>query len=91
MMFASYSVIYAVRNGIPTVPRASWYERLTAMRRAIWPLGFPVIIIGGIYGGIFSPTEAASVSVLYAPDPRAAWCSARSSSRRCRRSRSRPA
>ena len=66
LMFASYSVIYAVRNGIPTVPRASWSERLLAMRRAIWPLGFPVIIIGGIYGGIFSPTEAASVSVLYA-------------------------
>jgi len=65
-MFASYSVIYAVRNGIPTVPRATWSERLLAMRRAIWPLGFPVIIIGGIYGGIFSPTEAASVSVLYA-------------------------
>ncbi len=66
IMFASYSVIYAVRNGIPTVPRATWSERLLAMRRAIWPLGFPVIIIGGIYGGIFSPTEAASVSVLYA-------------------------
>jgi C4-dicarboxylate transporter DctM subunit len=66
LMFASYSVIYAVRNGIPTVPRATWSERLISMRRAIWPLGFPVIIIGGIYGGIFSPTEAASVSVLYA-------------------------
>ncbi len=33
------------------------------MRRALWPLGFPVIIIGGIYGGIFSPTEAAAVCV----------------------------
>lgn len=65
-MFSAYSVFYAVRNHIPTVPKASWRERLVAMRRAVWPLGFPVIIIGGIYGGVFSPTEAASVSVLYA-------------------------
>ena len=36
------------------------------MRRAIWPLGFPVIIIGGIYGGIFTPTEASIVAVFYA-------------------------
>ncbi len=36
------------------------------MREAIWPLGFPLIIIGGIYGGVFSPTEAAAVCVLYA-------------------------
>jgi C4-dicarboxylate transporter, DctM subunit len=66
VMFAAYSVFYAIRNDIPTVPKASWSERLAAARVAIWPLGFPVIIIGGIYGGIFSPTEAASVSVLYA-------------------------
>ena len=36
------------------------------MYRALWPLGFPAIIIGGIFGGIFSPTEAAAVSVAYA-------------------------
>src|SRR6056297_1221370 len=40
--------------------------RFSAARRALWPLGFPVIIIGGIYGGIFSPTEAAAACVLYA-------------------------
>jgi len=66
LMFAAYSVFYAVQNDIPTSPKASWGERLTAVQKAIWPLGFPVIIIGGIYGGIFSPTEAASVSVAYA-------------------------
>jgi C4-dicarboxylate transporter DctM subunit len=65
-MFSAYSVVYAIRNDIPTIPKASWSERLAAMKGAIWPLGFPVIIIGGIYGGIFSPTEAASVSVMYA-------------------------
>jgi C4-dicarboxylate transporter DctM subunit len=36
------------------------------VRLALWPLGFPVIIIGGIYGGVFSPTEAAAACVLYA-------------------------
>jgi C4-dicarboxylate transporter, DctM subunit len=66
VMFAAYSVFYAVQNNIPTSPKASWGERVVAMQKAIWPLGFPVIIIGGIYGGIFSPTEAASVSVAYA-------------------------
>jgi C4-dicarboxylate transporter DctM subunit len=65
-MFAAYSVFYAIRHDIPTIEKASWSERFAAARSAIWPLGFPVIIIGGIYGGIFSPTEAASVSVLYA-------------------------
>ena len=54
------------RMGVEPVPRASRQERLTALRRALWPLGFPVIVIGGIYAGIFSPTEAAAMSVLYA-------------------------
>lgn len=34
-------------------------------RRAIWALGAPVIVLGGIYGGVFSPTEAAAVACLY--------------------------
>ncbi len=58
--------IYATVKGVPTEPAASWGERFVAVKRALWPLGFPVIIIGGIFGGIFSPTEAAAVSVLYA-------------------------
>ena len=66
VMFAVYSYVYAVINRIPTMPRASWSERLASIRGAIWPLGFPAIIIGGIYTGVFSPTEAASVCVLYA-------------------------
>jgi tripartite ATP-independent transporter DctM subunit len=66
VLFSIYSMIYATIKGVPTEPAASWRERLTAVRRALWPLGFPFIIIGGIFGGIFSPTEAAAVSVLYA-------------------------
>lgn len=66
VLFSIYSMIYATVKGVPTEPAASWGERFIAVKRALWPLGFPVIIIGGIFGGIFSPTEAAAVSVLYA-------------------------
>lgn len=65
-MFALYSYIYALIHRVPTEAKASWSERGQAVRKAIWPLGFPVIIVGGIYGGVFSPTEAAAVCVLYA-------------------------
>ena len=39
---------------------------LTALGRSLWALGAPVIILGGIYGGVFSPTEAAAVACVYA-------------------------
>lgn len=65
-LFSIYCLIYASVNNVPTEEKASWSERLTATRKAIWPLMFPVIIVGGIYGGIFSPTEAAAICVLYA-------------------------
>jgi len=66
LLFSAYAYIYAVRNNVPTEPKASWGQRLQTMRQALWPMGFPVIIIGGIYGGVFSPTEAAAACVLYA-------------------------
>jgi len=64
--FSVYAYIYAKRHGVPVEEKSSWAERFRAARAALWPLGFPVIIIGGIYGGIFSPTEAAAACVLYA-------------------------
>ncbi|WP_116131016.1 TRAP transporter large permease [Tropicimonas sp. IMCC34043] len=66
VLFSIYSYIYALRKNVPTEPKATWRERGRAVRGAIWPLGFPAIIIGGIYGGVFSPTEAAAACVLYA-------------------------
>jgi tripartite ATP-independent transporter DctM subunit len=66
VLFSFYSWIYAVRNDVPIESKYTWSERLQALRSALWPLGFPAIIIGGIYGGIFSPTEAAAACVLYA-------------------------
>ena len=66
MMFSTYCLIYAIKNDVPTEAKANWAMRGRAVRDASWPLMFPVIIVGGIYGGIFSPTEAAAVCVLYA-------------------------
>jgi tripartite ATP-independent transporter DctM subunit len=66
VLFCFYCWVATVRMEIDPQPKATWPERWTALRKASLPLGFPIIIIGGIYAGIFSPTEAAAVSVLYA-------------------------
>ena len=47
-------------------PKASTMEMLRALRESLWGLALLVIIMGGIYGGIFTPTEAAAVSAVYA-------------------------
>ena len=47
-------------------PKASTVEMLRALRESLWGLALLVIIMGGIYGGIFTPTEAAAVSAVYA-------------------------
>ncbi|PPK53216.1 TRAP transporter large permease [Marinobacter persicus] len=66
IMFSIYCLIYAYKNDVPTEEKSTWKQRALSVRDALWPLMFPVIIVGGIYGGIFSPTEAAAVCVLYA-------------------------
>ena len=53
------------KNDLKLLPRASWGERWKAFKEAFWGLLMPVIILGGIYGGIFTPTEAAAVSAVY--------------------------
>jgi C4-dicarboxylate transporter DctM subunit len=56
----------ALRLGIKSEPRAPWRERRMAFVAAFWALLLPVIIFGGILGGVFTPTEAAVVAVVYA-------------------------
>ncbi len=65
-LFSLYCYLASRYWNIPTQPRSSWRARRVSVRKALLPLGFPVIIVGGIYTGLFSPTEAAVVSVLYA-------------------------
>lgn len=61
-------IIYIIARikDMPRQPRASAKEILIAGRDSIWGLLLIVIILGGIYGGIFTPTEAAAVSAVYA-------------------------
>ena len=66
LSFMAYSWFYARKYKIPRMERASRREVWKAIKRASGPLGFVVIIIGGIYSGIFSPTEASGVAVAYA-------------------------
>ena len=66
LVFAAYVLLYAYRNGITGDPRMPWGERLKVIGRSIWAVGLPVVLLGGIYSGLFTPTEAAAVSVVYA-------------------------
>lgn len=67
-LFSLYSYTYSVKHSdsLTLVEKASKAEKLLAIKQAILPLGFPALIIGGIYSGIVTPTEAASFAVLYA-------------------------
>ena len=58
--------LYARRKGLATQSRASLKEIVRALREGVWALMAPVIVLGGIYGGVFTPTEAAVVSCVYA-------------------------
>ncbi|WP_265519035.1 TRAP transporter large permease [Nitratireductor luteus] len=66
LAFAIMVAVEARRSGIERGTALSWGARLAALREAGWALGMPVIILGGIYSGYFTPTEAAAVSVVYA-------------------------
>jgi C4-dicarboxylate transporter, DctM subunit len=66
LFFSAFIYFDAKRRNLPCSTRSTWAERIKAFRLAIAPIGFPFIIFVGIYSGIFSPTEAAAVAVLYA-------------------------
>ncbi|WIV13021.1 TRAP transporter large permease subunit [Proteiniborus sp. MB09-C3] len=62
----AYCYFYAKKHKVPVKKRASFKELMTAIKDAGWALGVPIIIIGGIYGGIFTPTESSVVAAIYA-------------------------
>ncbi|SLN35751.1 Sialic acid TRAP transporter permease protein SiaT [Ruegeria meonggei] len=68
LLFSAYCYVYSVYQGdqIALVEKKTTAERLQSIRKALLPLGFPALIVGGIYSGAVTPTEAASFSVLYA-------------------------
>ena len=66
LLLMGVTFLYARKHNFPTVPRASFKEVVKSFLDAFWGLMLVVIVMGGIYGGIFTPTEAAAVSAVYA-------------------------
>ncbi|QQS55421.1 MAG: TRAP transporter large permease [Candidatus Competibacteraceae bacterium] len=66
LMLAIAIFISARKMKIPLQPRVSFRELLVAAREAIWGLGLIIVVMGGIYGGFFTATEAAAVAAVYA-------------------------
>jgi C4-dicarboxylate transporter DctM subunit len=58
--------VLARKHNYPRMPKASWGERWTAFRKSAWGLFLIVIVMGGIYSGVFTPTEAAAIAAVYA-------------------------
>jgi C4-dicarboxylate transporter, DctM subunit len=56
----------ARKHNYPRLTRATWRERFVALRDSFWGLLLIVVVIGGIYSGLFTPTEAAAMSAVYA-------------------------
>ncbi|TFW30863.1 TRAP transporter large permease [Duganella callida] len=66
VMLCGTTWVLAYKNNYPRMRKASWGQRWTAFRKSVWGLMLVVIIIGGITKGIFTPTEAAAMSAVYA-------------------------
>lgn len=64
--FMATAVWVARRRGLPAGRTCTWREVGAALRGAAWAIMMPVIILGGILGGVFTPTESAAVAVFYA-------------------------
>ena len=56
----------AWKNNYPRMEKATWTETVRAFRESVWGLALVIIVMGGIYAGIFTPTEAAAMSAVYA-------------------------
>ena len=63
LMFTAI-VVYRSRN-LQREAAATWDERISALKKSIWGLFLPIIVVGGIYTGIFTPTEAAGIGTVY--------------------------
>lgn len=64
LLFVAWFVAW--KRGYPRMKKANWKERWDSFRQSVWGLLLIVVVIGGIYTGIFTPTEAAAMSAVYA-------------------------
>ena len=65
LMLCGVTWYIARKNDFPRMSRASWLQRLHFFRKSVWGLMLVVIIVGGIYTGIFTATEAAAMAAVY--------------------------
>jgi len=65
IMLGSVTWYIAKKNGYPRMDKATWMQRLKFFRNSVWGLMLVVIIVGGIYSGIFTATEAAAMAAVY--------------------------
>lgn len=61
-----YSVVMAKKHHWKSTVSYTWKEAFQVIKTSSWGIAMPVIVLGGIYTGLFTPTEAAAVSVVYA-------------------------
>jgi len=66
LFYLVYCYWFARKTGVPVSEKMPWSEKWKITKEAAWALGVPVIIMGGIYAGIFTPTEASGISAIYA-------------------------
>jgi C4-dicarboxylate transporter DctM subunit len=62
---AMFVLGYARITAVPLTASTRWIEVWKSTKEAVWSIGTVVVILGGIYGGVFTPTEAAGVAVIY--------------------------
>ncbi|MEL7564478.1 MAG: TRAP transporter large permease [Dehalobacterium sp.] len=65
-VYLIYCYWYARKAGVPVDQKATFSDKMKATKEASWALGIPAIIMGGIYLGVFTPTEASGIAAVYA-------------------------
>lgn len=68
-LLAGYVMLRAGKLQIQRTALSRWQDIFKAAKSSVWAMLAPIIIIGGIYGGVFTPTEAAGIACAYDPDP----------------------
>jgi len=66
LMLGSVTWYISKKNNYPRMVKATWGERLKFFQKSVWGLMLVVIIVGGIYSGVFTATEAAAMAAVYA-------------------------
>jgi len=65
LIYLVYIYFYCRKHDVPTAKPSTIKEILETLKDASWALGVPIIIVGGIYGGVFTPTESSAVAAVY--------------------------